>query len=28
MCKNIFSNYVPNKRYFVSATGSLPLKFS
>lgn len=27
MCKNIFSNYVPNKRYFVSNTGSLPLKF-
>ena len=27
MSKNIFSNYVPNKRYFVSATGSLPLKF-
>jgi len=27
MCKNIFSNYVPNKRYFVSSTGSLPLKF-
>jgi len=26
MSKNIFSNYVPNKRYFVSATGSLPLK--
>lgn len=27
MSKNIFANYVPNKRYFVSATGSLPLKF-
>jgi len=26
MSKNIFSNYVPNKRYFVSASGSLPLK--
>ena len=26
MSKNIFSNYVPNKRYFISATGSLPLK--
>jgi len=26
MSKNIFSNYVPNKRYFVSATGSLPLR--
>ena len=26
MNKNIFDNYVPNKRYFVSATGSLPLK--
>ena len=26
MSKNIFSNYVPIKRYFVSATGSLPLK--
>jgi hypothetical protein len=25
--KNIFSNYVPIKRYFVSYTGSLPLKF-
>ena len=27
MSKNIFSNYVPNKRYFVSSNGSLPLKF-
>jgi hypothetical protein len=26
MSKNLFTNYVPNKRYFVSATGSLPLK--
>ncbi len=26
MSKNIFSNFVPNKRYFVSSTGSLPLK--
>jgi hypothetical protein len=26
MSKNIFSDYVPNKRYFVSSTGSLPLK--
>jgi hypothetical protein len=26
MSKNIFKNYVPNKRYFISATGSLPLK--
>ena len=26
MTKNIFDNYVPNKRYFVTATGSLPLK--
>jgi hypothetical protein len=26
MNKNIFSNYVPNKRYFISSTGSLPLK--
>jgi hypothetical protein len=26
MSKNIFDNYVPNKRYFVSNTGSLPLK--
>lgn len=24
-CKNLFTNYVPTKRYFVSATGSLPL---
>lgn len=28
MSKNLFTNYVPNKRYFVSASGSLPLKFS
>ena len=27
MSKNLFTNYVPNKRYFVFATGSLPLKF-
>jgi hypothetical protein len=26
MNKNIFDNYIPNKRYFISATGSLPLK--
>jgi hypothetical protein len=26
MSKNIFKNYVPNKRYFISATGSIPLK--
>jgi hypothetical protein len=26
MSKNLFSNYVPTKRYFVSSTGSLPLK--
>jgi len=26
MSKNIFSNYVPNKRYFISSTGSLPLR--
>lgn len=26
MCKDLFTNYVPNKRYFVSASGSLPLK--
>ena len=26
MSKNLFTNYVPNKRYFVSALGSLPLK--
>jgi hypothetical protein len=26
MSKNLFTNYVPNKRYFVSATGSLPLR--
>jgi len=26
MTKNIFANYIPNKRYFVSSTGSLPLK--
>jgi hypothetical protein len=25
MSKNLFDNYIPNKRYFVSATGSLPL---
>lgn len=28
MSKDLFSNFVPNKRYFVSASGSLPLKFS
>ena len=27
MTKDLFSNYVPVKRYFISATGSLPLKF-
>jgi len=27
MSKNLFSNFVPIKRYFVSALGSLPLKF-
>jgi len=27
MSKNLFTNYVPNKRYFVFANGSLPLKF-
>ena len=26
MNKNLFSNYIPTKRYFISATGSLPLK--
>ena len=26
MSKNLFSNYVPIKRYFVCANGSLPLK--
>jgi hypothetical protein len=26
MSKNLFSNYIPTKRYFISATGSLPLK--
>jgi hypothetical protein len=26
MSKNIFNNYVPNKRYFVSPTGSMPLR--
>jgi hypothetical protein len=26
MSKNIFDNYIPNKRYFVCSTGSLPLK--
>jgi hypothetical protein len=25
--KNLFSNYIPNKRYFVHSHGSLPLKF-
>jgi hypothetical protein len=28
MNKNLFSNYVPIKRYFVYAAGSLPLKIS
>jgi hypothetical protein len=28
MNKNVFQNYVPLKRYFVSATGSLPLKIN
>jgi hypothetical protein len=27
MSKNIFTNYMPIKRYFVFETGSLPLKF-
>jgi hypothetical protein len=27
MSKNLFSNYVPNKRYFVDSTGSFPLRF-
>jgi len=27
MSKNVLSNFAPNKRYFVCATGSLPLKF-
>jgi len=27
MGKNIFNNYIPIKRYFISASGSLPLKF-
>ena len=26
LTKNIFVNYVPNKRYFVDHSGSLPLK--
>jgi hypothetical protein len=25
--KNLFSNYIPNKRYFVTSNGSFPLKF-
>ena len=28
MNKNLFSNFIPIKRYFVSATGSLPLKLN
>jgi hypothetical protein len=28
MNKNLFSNYVPIKRYFVHAAGSLPLKIT
>jgi len=28
MSKNLFSNYVPIKRYFVCASGSLPLKLN
>jgi hypothetical protein len=28
MSKNLFDNYVPIKRYFVKATGSLPLTLS
>jgi len=28
MSKNLFQNYVPLKRYFVCATGSLPLNIS
>jgi hypothetical protein len=28
MSKNLFDNYVPIKRYFVYATGSLPLTMS
>ena len=27
MSKNLFQNYVPNKRYFICATGSVPLHF-
>jgi hypothetical protein len=26
MSKNIFTNFIPNKRYFICASGSLPLK--
>jgi len=28
MSKNLFTNYVPNKRYFISASGSIPLNFN
>jgi len=28
MNKNLFSNYIPIKRYFVCAAGSLPLKIN
>jgi hypothetical protein len=28
MSKNLFLNYIPIKRYFIDATGSLPLKFN
>ncbi len=28
MSKNLFRNYIPIKRYFVYATGSLPLKIN
>ncbi len=28
LTKNVFGNYVPIKRYFVCASGSLPLKFN
>jgi hypothetical protein len=28
MNKNLFSNYIPIKRYFVYAAGSLPLKIN
>jgi hypothetical protein len=28
MSKNLFNNYIPLKRYFVYAAGSLPLKIN